>query len=287
MKKKIGLIDLFIDEWHANNYPQWFRSSKRADEFDVAFAWEEAPNPQGKNLIEYCRAHDITPLSSLEEIVDKSDALCVLAPSNPEVHERLSELALASGKPVYIDKTFAPDRKTAERLFARAQKYGTPLMSSSALRFSDELKKFSAELSAVGKIISLSTTGGGSSFQEYGVHQLEIIVSVLGTGATRIMQCRNGAHQHMTIDYPDKRRASLYYHPTFAFTAMMTTESDSRVFPASTRMFENMIDSITDFFTTGKSEIDLAETIEIMTLRENGIKALEAPNEWIDLPSVT
>ena len=25
MKKKIGFVDLFIDEWHANNYPAWIK----------------------------------------------------------------------------------------------------------------------------------------------------------------------------------------------------------------------------------------------------------------------
>ena len=39
--KKIGFIDLFIDEWHANNYPNWFRTAPRAAEFDLGYAWEE------------------------------------------------------------------------------------------------------------------------------------------------------------------------------------------------------------------------------------------------------
>ena len=39
--KKIGFVDLFLDEWHANNYPQWFRETKRAAEFELGYAWEE------------------------------------------------------------------------------------------------------------------------------------------------------------------------------------------------------------------------------------------------------
>ena len=40
MKKKIGFVDLFIDEWHANNYPAWIKAAPRADEFELAYAWQ-------------------------------------------------------------------------------------------------------------------------------------------------------------------------------------------------------------------------------------------------------
>ncbi|HBJ95698.1 MAG TPA: oxidoreductase, partial [Lentisphaeria bacterium] len=53
----------------------------------------------------------------------------MLAPSNPEKHEELAHAVLASGKPVFIDKPFAPDGEAAERLFARADRFRTPLFS--------------------------------------------------------------------------------------------------------------------------------------------------------------
>ena len=36
--KKLGFIDFFIDEWHANNYPAWIREAKRGTEFELAYA---------------------------------------------------------------------------------------------------------------------------------------------------------------------------------------------------------------------------------------------------------
>lgn len=68
------------------------------------------------------------------------DALYTLGeyvPSFPELHEGMAHIPLKSGKPVYIDKIFAPDRKTGERIFAHASAHGTPLFSASALRFSN------------------------------------------------------------------------------------------------------------------------------------------------------
>ena len=157
--KKIGMIDLHIDEWHANHYPEWFRTAAGGEAFELAGAWEESPAPGGKPLETWCREMGIPAEHNLERLVENCDVLCILAPSNPEVHERLAEIPLASGKPVYLDKPFAPDRATAERLFARAERYHTRLCSSSALRFSDEWL-------AAGDFRPqfLETRGGGSSF---------------------------------------------------------------------------------------------------------------------------
>ena len=41
----------------------------------------------------------------------------VLSPDNPEMHEELATEVFKSGKLVYIDKTFAPDKETAIRIF--------------------------------------------------------------------------------------------------------------------------------------------------------------------------
>ena len=78
---------------------------------------------------------------TIEEVVERSDYLIVLSPDNPEFHEELSQLPLQSGKPTYIDKTFAPDRETAIRLFDLAAKHGTPMYSTSALRFASEYRE--------------------------------------------------------------------------------------------------------------------------------------------------
>ncbi len=177
MKKKIGFIDLFIDEWHANHYPDWFRKARRAEEFELGLAWERAPFENRRPLEAWCRDFGMTPARSIEEVVEKSDAVCVLAPANPEVHLELADHALRSGKPVYVDKPFADSLRTAKEIFDIAEKYGTPLMSTSALRCSDEL--LDGKIKALEPFL-FSVTGGGRSFAEYAIHQLEMIVSVMG-----------------------------------------------------------------------------------------------------------
>lgn len=47
--KKIGFIDFFLDEWHANNYPEWIRENCRAmrRDCDLNYAWAETNRPGG------------------------------------------------------------------------------------------------------------------------------------------------------------------------------------------------------------------------------------------------
>ncbi|MBR4956386.1 MAG: Gfo/Idh/MocA family oxidoreductase [Lentisphaeria bacterium] len=282
MKKKIGFVDLFIDEWHANNYPAWIKAAPRADEFELAYAWQAEQREGLKTLEEWCAEFGAAPCASLEELVEKSDAIFVLAPSNPEVHEMLAELPLKSGKCVYIDKPFAPDKAAAERMFALADRYGTKMFSSSALRFG-------SEIAAVRKAVDpaavdvMTTTGGGRSFEEYAIHQAEMIVSVMGTGIDAVMQCGSGKTQHCVVRYKDGRRAAMTLNPSSPFTVAVYTPEKTETITTMGDFFPNLLASILDFFADGNLPVDRKETIEIAALLRTAIDAQKTPDQWVKL----
>ena len=41
--KKIGFVDYYLSEWHANNYVGWIKEacSKLGTDYEVAYAWAE------------------------------------------------------------------------------------------------------------------------------------------------------------------------------------------------------------------------------------------------------
>ena len=123
---KIGFIDYYLDEWHANNYPQWIREAS-GGEMEVSLAYGKIDSPiGGRTNAQWCADMNIPQAQSIEEVVAHCDGIIVLSPDNCEMHEELSRLPLMSGKPTYIDKTFAPDYPTAKRLFDVAEAHGTP-----------------------------------------------------------------------------------------------------------------------------------------------------------------
>ncbi len=279
MKKKIGFVDLFIDEWHANNYPGWFKAAKLGSDFEVAMAYEEAP-AGGRPLEVWCREMGIAPEKNLEKLVEHCDAICILSPSNPDAHERLAEIPLASGKPVYIDKPFAPDRAAAERLFARADRHHTPLFSSSALRFADELIAARGEL-ACDAVDFMAVRGGGRSFEEYSIHQVEMIVSAMGCGIRRVMQCGHGSTSHMLLEYADGRRASVTLNLNLPFGASVTGKGKVCDLPQLGNFFPNLIEAMLAFYAGGPAPVDSRETIEIAAVVDAGIRAKKTPDAWI------
>ena len=161
--KKIGFIDYYISEWHANNYPAWIEemNEKEGRDYKIAYAWAELEvSPvDGRSTAEWCKAYGVEQCRTLEELCEKSDVLLILAPSNPEKHLQYAKTALTYGKRTYIDKTFAPDATEAEAIFEIAEAYNTPFFSSSALRYAAELDGITGN--------SMITTGGGSSMWKW------------------------------------------------------------------------------------------------------------------------
>lgn len=270
-KKRIGFIDLFIDEWHANNYPQWFKTAPQASAFELGLAWEEKTQEGFRSLTKWCEDLEMTPAKSIEEVVEDSDCICVLAPSNPEVHERLAEIPLRSGKPLYIDKPFAPSGEIAERIFETAEKYSTALMSSSALRFGNEL--LTGDLQKMKPSI-LCTTGGGRSFDEYGIHQLEMIVSIMGTDVKKMQLNGDSSKLSLLLEYGNGCLAHAAYAPFHTFTITAGNGTANKIVPSVTNMFPNLIAAMLDFFTTGKSPVAKEETIAIASLLERSTALL-------------
>ena len=283
--KTIGFIDHHIDEYHANNYPNWIRQSAFRDAFDVVLACEET-TPEGKMSIDrWCAHQGVQKATGIAQVVDRCDCIVVLSPDNPERHEDLADLPLGSGKPVYIDKPIAPTLAAAQRLFEKAHSHSTPMMSCSALRFTPALQDGLTEKVAGQGVHFVSTRGGGSSFDLYAIHQLEMLVMLLGTGAEKVMQCGNQYAHLMLIHYPDGRRGAINLidgHP-FQLSAQY---DDDKCLTIDTMddFYPPFIEAMLKFFETGVSPIPEEQTLEIAALIEAGTAALQAPYQWVKVP---
>lgn len=281
--KKIGFIDFFLDEWHANNYPAWIRENiaQVGRDMDVAYAWAKATAPSGLDTARWCQQFQVEPLASLEAVVEKSDYLIVLSPDNPEYHEELSRLPLMSGKPTYIDKTFSPDLQTGARIFALAEKHGTPTFSSSALRYTQELAGFPDE-KVNRKTLEYVATAGPGIFANYSVHQLEMIVSLLGPGANRVKSLSTQHSTFLAIEYADGRKGSMLQMSQTPFQlSLQLRDGEGLYIPTCSEIFPRLIHRMLDFFASGKPPVPKEETLEIMALIEAGRKALTCDDTWV------
>lgn len=280
--KTIGFVDYYLSEWHANNYPVWIKEicEKTGKEFCVKYAWAERDiSPvDGRSTDEWCKAFGAEKCQTIEELCEKSDYILVLAPSDPETHLRLAEKVLPFGKRTYIDKTFAPDYETAQKIFAIAQKYGTPFFSSSALRFGTELND-------VKNPVTVSVKGGGGNLPEYIVHQTEMVVKTLGLGAKSVAAERLGDNHYLIqICYKDERSATMEYRPDYPFAIEWETKDGQKGnAEIVSDMFVYLLENILRFYEDGELPFDSAQTLEVMKIREAAVKSVECLGESITL----
>lgn len=277
--QKIGFVDFYLSEWHANHYPAWIAETckQTGQQYTVAYAWaEQDVSPvDGRSSDEWCAAMGIEKCGTLEELCEKSDCIAILAPSNPEKHLAYAEKVLAYGKRTYIDKTFAPDYATALKIFQAAEAGKAPFFSSSALRYADELTDL------VGGT-HVTTQGGGSNFPEYAVHQLEMIVKILAARAERVRVERQGAQYVCRIQFEGGKTATMLYAEPLPFTVCVQKADGQNVFrTCDSDYFRNLIADMLRFFDTGKPSFDIWQTKEIMKLREAVL--CNKPDTWIEL----
>ena len=274
---KLGFIDYYLDEWHANNYPQWIREAS-GGELEVAFAWAKADSPRGGlTTAEWCSRHGVTRCETMEELIEVSDGLIVLSPDNCELHEELCQLPLRSGKPCYVDKTFAPDKACAERIFAIASQSGTPCWSTSALRFADEYRDAGRELLA-------AAFWGPNDFETYSIHQLEPLMMLMGAPARRVMAMKAEGWYQLSVEFADGRCGSVtgYSHGS-PFMSNLQYREESRLIEVKSDFFHRFILALVEFFRTGQAPVPPEETVRIMAVREAGLKALVQPGSWVEV----
>lgn len=279
--KRIGFVDYYISEWHANNYPAWFKEANAnlGLDYEVAYAWaEEDVSPvTGETTAEWCAKMGVTQCQTIEELCEKSDVIVVLAPSNPEKHLQYAKAVLPYGKRTYIDKTFAPDFKTAQAIFDIAAKYNTPFFSTSALRYAEELPAFAG-------CNNLILTGGGRSLEEYSIHLIEMAVSLLKKPAKRVLVERLGNQRICHVAAENDTKAAILYSPALHYSVTAEKADGTLAHQDITSsFFLHLISDMLTFFETGKASFNSEETLEVMKLRDGILTGDTTPGSWIEL----
>lgn len=127
----------------------------------------------------------------------------------------------------------------------------------------------------------METEGGGSSFWEYAIHQLEMIVSVMGPGVESLIHTKSANADHVVFRFSDGRRAAMTLHPKLGFSARILGRDDTVQISKLSSMFPNLIDAMLEFFRTGIPPIDRAETIHIAHVLRTAIDAEKQPDQWV------
>jgi len=273
---KLGFIDYYLDEWHANNYPAWIAEASGGD-MRVTHAYALINSPRGGlSTAAWCEKFGVTRCHSIEEIIAKCDGLIVLSPDDPQMHETLCALPLRCGKPVYVDKTFAPDLETAKRIIANAE--NTPFYTTSALRYAEEYRDIDAS-GATGLF-----SWGPGQFEIYAIHQIEPIVMLMGEGARRVMCLPGRGLTTLAVEFASGRCATLACCEAGGdFGMRLFLPEGAREIRVQSDYFRRFIAKLVAFFRDRKPPVSTEETLRVMAIRGAGIKAAGEPLTWISI----
>ena len=277
---KIGFIDYYLDTYHSKHFPEWIQSSRYNKEFEIACAFAEVDKEGGLKNREYAQIYHIPLANSIEEVIEKSDCILILAPDETHAHERLSNLALKSGKPVFVDKTLADNAASARRMVDLAKEYNTPIFCASSLRFSEEyqiLPKKSV------KEIDFVSLFGPISLEMHILHQIEILVSICGVGALRVRNIGTVRTPVVEVEYPDCR-AHLAVIGKAPYGALISYKDGTYCnIPEFTNFFQNSTDRMLEFFMDGVPKTPIEETVQVVSLHTAVLKCHHTLGEWIEI----
>ena len=283
---KIGIVDRYLDNWHCSYFPGFMREAVSHYGYDAditrAYAVWDCPLGGGVSTDDWCRERNIKRASSLDALIDECDAIMVIAADDASYHEALCQRPLTSGKPVFVDKTFAVNAETGKRMFDLADAHATPVFSSSAQRYCQSIIDWKAAHPQKPAFVS---TVGPHSIDRYAVHQLEAISALMGTGIRRLKAFACGSMvTQLILDYGEGRWASFMQSPQpwaeFNFMVSQDGETGARLVSDDRDFYRNLMKAMLDFFVTGVPPVSREETLEILAVIDLARIAREQPDTW-------
>lgn len=228
-------------------------------------------------------------VDSPEAVAERADLVMITAVDG-RTHLEMLKRVISAGKPVYIDKPLACSFKEAYEIFQLAQQHDVPLMSTSALRYSQPLVEelqgqagdSAEDIRGVDVFGPLEIEPQQPGWYWYGIHMLEVAVTLLGPGAKTVQVIAGESQEVAVVVYEDGRVASLRGWTLGArkFGATLHRDSGSKTLHLSSGdkpYYAGLLEAIMASLPVGRSAVPARDTLEVIRLieainqsRENG-----------------
>ena len=208
-------------------------------------------------------------VDSIEALLPKVDVV-LLTSVDGRPHLAQVTPVLKAGKPVFVDKPLSASLEDARRIVALAKETRTPFFSSSSSRFHPDLRRLRDD-PGVGKVTKVQATYTLNMIEFhpdlffYGIHGVEALYAVMGTGCTTLTRRIEGDADITTCRWKDGRTGVFHgmlkrgeRQPLIrVWGEKGATES------SGSGGYEGLLLAAAEFFHTGRPPVDPTETIEI------------------------
>lgn len=230
-------------------------------------------------------------VDSIPKLLEKVDVI-LLESVDGRIHLQEALEIFKAGKPVFIDKPLAGTLAEAIAIVELAKKHNVPFFSSSSSRFGPELMALKGN-AEVGDILGAATWGpcsyqeGTPDFFFYGIHGIEALYTIMGTGCETVSRVKGANHDIATGTWKDGRvgayRGLVKGKADFGAVAY---GSKSIGQAAKAVSYEGLCRQIGQFFRSGQPPVSAEETLEIFTFMEAADESLRQGGKPVALAEV-
>ncbi|HXW06628.1 MAG TPA: Gfo/Idh/MocA family oxidoreductase [Vicinamibacterales bacterium] len=287
---RVGLIGL--DTSHAGAFTQLLNDASRPDHVPgarvvAAFKGGSPDVEASATRIEKFTAElrdkwQIELADSIDELVRRVDAV-ILTSVDGRVHLPQARAVIAARKPLFVDKPFTASTKDAVELARLAREHGTPMFSSSSLRFADDVAAIKRDPRVAD--VTGAITWGPATLEPhhpdlfwYGIHAVEMLYTFMGQGCERVSRTYTAGADVVTGEWKGGRigvvrgirdGAAPYGQVVFGRKAVLFEPArDAGATPAKRSSYHGLMTAVMEFFRTGRSPVPIDETVEIMAFME-------------------
>ncbi len=230
-------------------------------------------------------------VGSVEALLEKVDVV-LLESVDGRKHLEQAEPVLKAHKPVFIDKPVAGSLADAVRIYQLAEQTGTPCFSSSSLRYSPAIRKLKED-PKVGEVIGCDAYGPCPVEEHhpdlfwYGVHGVEALFTVMGTGCVSVTRVRTDGTELVTGTWEGGRVGT--------FRGIRSGKADYGVLAFGTKGvalgqgsggYDPLLVEIGKFFRTKQPPVSARETLEIFAFMEAADESKRRGGATVTLESV-
>ena len=259
-------VPLFVKAFH--DHPEW------KVRVVAAFKGGSPDLPLSANRIEgftkTIQAEGVEIVDSIEALLSKVDVV-LLTSVDGRPHLAQVTPVLKAGKRVFIDKPLAASLADARQILALSRQTRTPFFSASSVRFHKEIPGL-RETTGLGRITKVETTYVLNTIAfhpdlfYYGIHGIEALYAVMGTGCVSLSRKTEGDVDVTTCTWKDGRVGSFRGLPKADPSqplVRMTGETGTRETTGGSAS-DSLVPAIAEFFHTGRSPVDVDQTIEVI-----------------------
>ena len=245
----------------------------------VTHAWRGASRVRGRADIEAyaVRLHDefgVTLVDDLDDMVSRVDAALIEANEGSR-HLDHARPFLAAGKRCWVDKPLANSVAEAREILELAREGQTAVFSASALRYVPSVVELSCQAIAGADVQTPAPQHWANpGLLHYGIHGVEILMALLGSGCRRVHCVRGDDGEVCTGLWSDGRLGTLrcrYSGPHHYVITAHKGDNGSSLHQEQltlTDIYRPLVGQVAHFLNTGDCPLREAEMLATIAFIE-------------------